>query len=96
MVNCLPIGFINPTSLRRRCQRLVCRYAIDRVDGNIGPPHLKSTLGVIRTRDLRIRNPLLYPTELRGRVPYCSGRGLVGPGGPVPLVNSSNEASDLP
>ena len=27
-----------------------------------------STPGVIRTRDLRIRNPLLYPTELRGLV----------------------------
>ena len=27
-----------------------------------------STPGTIRTCDLRIRNPLLYPTELRGRV----------------------------
>ena len=28
--------------------------------------------GAIRTRDLRIRNPLLYPAELRGRPGFLS------------------------
>jgi hypothetical protein len=28
---------------------------------------IQSTLDVIRTRDRRIRNPLLYPAELRGQ-----------------------------
>lgn len=27
---------------------------------------------VIRTRGLRIRNPMLYPTELRGRIYYLT------------------------
>src|SRR5205823_67597 len=39
-----------------------------RIARNRAPSISKSTPGVIRTRDLRIRNPLLYPTELRGLV----------------------------
>ncbi len=34
------------------------------VNENSGGP------GVSRTRDLRFRKPLLYPSELRGQLPY--------------------------
>lgn len=33
-----------------------------------GKSRLQSTPGRIRTYDRRIRNPMLYPTELRGHV----------------------------
>ena len=40
---------------------------MDYPDKTLKNIELKSTPDAIRTHDLRIRNPLLYPAELRGQ-----------------------------